>query len=103
MENQNLREQVVYLGWVLGGCKRLLEDVSAQHEVYRGREADEIISEMVDQKDLKPDDHCLNECVACRASRLLTWINGRPIPPPKWREHGMVADNWIPEFMEEPK
>lgn len=96
-----LEEQVIFLGWILGGCKNLLEDVSHVHEVYRGavEGTGEYETETVEEKDLKEGDKCVKECVACRASRLLTWVQGQ-IPPKDWREHGMVPDDWKPPFME---
>lgn len=101
MEN-NLREQVVFLGWILEGCKNILEDVSHIHEVYRGRieGTDDYETEMVEEKDLKEGDKCAKECTACRSSRVLTWVRGQ-IPPKDWRQHGMVADDWVPSFMEQ--
>ena len=99
MEN-NLREQVIYLGWVLQGCKNLLEDASNEHEIYHGKEGDEIITETVATEDLKPGDKCVTLCAGCRATNLLTWTRGA-VPPPDWRKHGMVADDWVPAFMEQ--
>lgn len=102
--NNPLEEQVIFLGWVLGGCKNILEDVAHIHEVYRGYvegpdDTEGYESEMVEENDLKDDDKCVKECVACRSSRLLTWVRGQ-IPPKDWRQHGMVPDDWKPPFME---
>ena len=102
-ELAKMREQAIYYDWLINSCRRVMEDIHT-HEVVRGHVTDEegtqATIEMVEETDLKDTDVCSPHCVGCRSETLLEWLKN-PVPHPKWREAGMVPDDYIPRFEQE--